>query len=81
MNFGRSFHLMFCVFCAFLWQLSLWLTRDGFVGFGDADPVIGEGGVHAGQLDFRHVAGRAFRRTDGTRRGASSLSLRVFCCG
>ena len=36
--------------------------------------------MHAWQLDFRHVTRGAILRADRTRRGATTLSLCVFCC-
>src|ERR1041385_9538968 len=52
------------------------LSRRWLARLGDADPVIGEGGVHAGEFDFGHVTARAAFCAHGTRRGAASLSLR-----
>ena len=40
--------------------------------------MIGELRVHAGEFDFRHVTRRAFLRAHRTRRGAATLSLRLF---
>jgi len=37
----------------------------GGVGMRDADPVIGEGGMEIGRLDFGHVAGDAILCSDG----------------
>ena len=38
----------------------------GFAFARDADAVVGEVVVHFGQVDFRHVAGRAVFRADRT---------------
>ena len=40
--------------------------------------MVREFRVHAAQLDFWHVARRAFVRADGTGRGVTSLGLSVF---
>src|SRR5215211_4855289 len=50
------------------WRRLVWLR--------DAYPMIGEFRVHAAQLNFRHVAGRAFVPADGASRRITSLSLR-----
>src|SRR5690349_140531 len=52
------------------------LSGSWFIGFGDANPVIGKGGVHAGEFDFRHVTARAVLCAHRTGRGAATLSLR-----
>lgn len=39
-----------------------------FVRAGDADAMVGKGGVHAGDFDLRHVAGGAVFLRDRTRR-------------
>ena len=60
----------------FVWVHSLCLsTGRWLVWFGDADPVVGELRVHAGELNFRHVTRRAFVRTHGTCRRGSPSSL------
>src|SRR5690349_4486296 len=53
------------------------LAGYGIAGAGNADPVIGEGGVHAGEFDFRHVTGHALLCADGTGVGVAASSLRV----
>lgn len=40
-------------------KLCITSSRCWIAGAGDADPVIGEGGVHAGEFDFGHVTGDA----------------------
>src|SRR5215218_3998206 len=52
--------------------------RDGSAGCGDAYPVVCEFEVHAGELDFGHVAGGAAARGDGACRGGTLARLRLF---
>ena len=52
-------------------------TRYRVARAGDADPVIGEGRVHAGEFDFGYVTGYALFRTQGTGGGVTSSGLGI----
>ena len=49
---------------------------DGFVGAGDADPVIGEVGMHTGEFDFGHVTGHTLF---GAHRAGVGVAASGFC--
>ena len=50
---------------------------DGVVRAGDADPVIGEVGVHAGEFDFGHVTGHALFGAHRAGVGGAARGFRV----
>ena len=54
-----------------------YLTRCWIAGAGDADPVIGEGGVHAGKFNAGHVTGHTLLRTHGTGVGVATCGFAV----
>ena len=66
--------MIFCAFCGYL-------PWDRFTGFRDANPVIRELRVHAGQFDFWHVAGRAFVCAHRTRGRSAWFGFRIFRLG
>src|SRR6266511_2879519 len=56
---------------------SLWSIWIRLARFGDANPMVGEFEMRAGQIDLRHVARSAILRSDFTaRRRASFAQLR-----
>jgi hypothetical protein len=67
--------------CAHVQALELELARIGLVRTNDADAMIGEFVVRAGEFDLRHVAGDALGVSYGTGFGAGFADLWSACCG